>query len=277
MLSNLNAEASTPIMRLENVVDPQRVPSYTVLGCRVHAVTALGLTDLVDQSVSAKDSVIIANHNLHSLYLYEQDHRLRSFFAQATWIHADGMGVLLLAWLGGTKVSRSSRVTYVDWLPLLLKRATIAKWRVFYLGSRPGVAEKGKALLEQRYPGLILDVANGYFDMRGSENEIILDKIHSFSPDLLMVGMGMPRQERWILDNISNLGSLVVLPCGASMDYVAGAIPTPPRWAGLWGIEWLYRLVAEPRRLWRRYLFEPWHLSFLMFCTWRRSRKQHSA
>jgi N-acetylglucosaminyldiphosphoundecaprenol N-acetyl-beta-D-mannosaminyltransferase len=86
------------------------------------------------------------------------------------------------------------------------------------------------------------------------------------------VGMGMPRQEHWIMDNLHRLHSMVVLPCGASIDYVCGEIPTPPRWAGRWGLEWLCRLLAEPRRLWKRYLIEPWFLGQLFLVHWVRAK-----
>jgi N-acetylglucosaminyldiphosphoundecaprenol N-acetyl-beta-D-mannosaminyltransferase len=88
-----------------------------------------------------------------------------------------------------------------------------------------------------------------------------------------MVGMGMPRQEHWIVDNFELLGPVVVLPCGAAIDYVAGEIPTPPRWAGRCGLEWLYRLAAEPGRLWKRYLIEPWFVLLLMGRHWLRSER----
>jgi len=247
------------------------VRSFDVLGCKVHAVTAPDLTDLVERAVETQESCIIANHNLHSLYLYQRDARLREFFAQAKWIHADGMGIVLLARATGAEVDRSIRVTYVDWLPLLMERAAARNWRVFYLGSRPGVADKGIAILRERFPGLNMEAIHGYFDTAGEENEIVLEKIRAFSPDVVLVGMGMPRQERWILDNLDRLGGAVLLPCGASIDYVAGEIPTPPRWAGRCGLEWLYRLVAEPGRLWRRYLVEPWGLLLLIGTRWLKS------
>jgi N-acetylglucosaminyldiphosphoundecaprenol N-acetyl-beta-D-mannosaminyltransferase len=78
---------------------------------------------------------------------------------------------------------------------------------------------------------------------------------------VLIVGMGMPRQQHWTLDNAERLAVNVVSTCGAALDYVAGAIPTPPRWAGRAGLEWACRLAAEPRRLASRYLVEPWGLA----------------
>jgi N-acetylglucosaminyldiphosphoundecaprenol N-acetyl-beta-D-mannosaminyltransferase len=249
-----------------------KVRTFEVLGCVVHAVTATDLTDLVECAIDSGESCIIANQNLHSLYLYQRDAKLREFFSKAKWIHADGMGVVLLGRATGAKVGRSERVTYVDWLPLLLERVVDRRWRIFYLGSRPGVAEKGTAILRERFPGLRMSSDHGYFDPAGEQNESVLRAIQKFSPDILLVGMGMPRQEHWIIDNLDRLGPMVVLPCGASIDYVSGEIPTPPRWAGRWGLEWLYRLLAEPRRLWRRYLIEPWFLGHLLILQWIRSR-----
>lgn len=248
------------------------VRSFDVLGCKVHAVTAPDLTDLVESAVDSHESCIIANHNLHSVYLYQRDAKLRDFFSKAKWIHVDGMGIVLLARATGVELDRSSRVTYVDWIPLLMKRATARNWRVFYLGSRPGVADKGLAILRDRFPGLNMEVAHGYFDQADEENAAVLEKIRTFSPDVLMVGMGMPRQERWIVDNLDRLGPVVLLPCGASIDYVAGEIPTPPRWAGRCGLEWFYRLVAEPGRLWKRYLVEPWGLLLIIGTRWLRNK-----
>lgn len=250
------------------------IPSFDVLGCKVHAVTACELTDLVERAVELRESCIVANHNLHSLYLYHHDAKLRELFAKAKWIHADGMGIVLVGRATGLPLQRSIRVTYVDWLPLLLDRAAQRKWRVFYLGSKPGVADKGIEILREQYPGLMVTSAHGYFDPAAEDNEKVLDEIRAFSPDVILVGMGMPRQEHWILDNFDQLDSLVWLPCGATIDYVAGEIPTPPRWAGRFCLEWLYRLVAEPRRLWKRYLVEPWFLFLLMGSRWLGSRSK---
>jgi N-acetylglucosaminyldiphosphoundecaprenol N-acetyl-beta-D-mannosaminyltransferase len=248
------------------------VRTYAVLGCRIHAVTASDLTDLVESAVESHESCIIANHNLHSLYLYQHDPKLRELFSKAKWIHADGMGIVLLGRALGARSQRSERTTYVDWLPLLIERAANRQWRVFYLGSKPGVADKGAAILRNRFRGLSIETAHGYFDPSGEENERVLDEIRLFSPQVLMVGMGMPRQEHWILNNADRLSSVVVLPCGAAIDYVVGEIPTPPRWAGRCGLEWFYRLLAEPGRLWKRYLVEPWLLFLLLGTRWLRSK-----
>ncbi len=248
------------------------VPTYDVLGCKIHGVTASDLTDLVEDAVNSRQQCIVANQNLHSLYLYQRDPKVRELFDKAKWIHADGMGIVVLGRAIGARLQRSVRVTYVDWLPLLLKRAADRDWRIFYLGSKPGVAEKGAEILRGTFPGVKINTAHGYFDPAGEENEGVLEEIRISRPDVLMIGMGMPRQEHWIVNNLSRLGQVVLLPCGAAIDYVAGEIPTPPRWAGRWGLEWLYRLMAEPGRLWKRYLVEPWFLFLLIGTRRLRSR-----
>jgi N-acetylglucosaminyldiphosphoundecaprenol N-acetyl-beta-D-mannosaminyltransferase len=238
--------------------EPAAVP---LLGARVHRLTVDGLNAAVEAAVAEGGTTVIAHHNLHSLHLHRRDAALRDFYRAARWIHVDGMPLVWIArWLGHP-LGREHRVTYVDWLPPLMALAARRGWRVFYLGSRPGVGARAAELLRRAHPGLRMETAHGYFDADDpARNGDVLERIARFRPDVLMVGMGMPRQERWIARNRDRLNAAVVLPCGACMDYVAGAIPTPPRWLGRLGLEWAYRLAVEPRRLARRYLVEPWTL-----------------
>ena len=159
----------------------------------------------------------------------------------------------------GLPIERAHRVTYADWIWILVSEAARQGWRIFHLGGAPGVAERAARLLSARYPELEMGTHHGYFDQdpEAAENLRILERLADYRPDILMVGMGMPRQEHWILDSIDRLNAGVILPCGACMDYVAGVVPTPPRWAGRIGLEWLFRLVREPVRLSKRYLVEP--------------------
>jgi N-acetylglucosaminyldiphosphoundecaprenol N-acetyl-beta-D-mannosaminyltransferase len=187
------------------------------------------------------------------------------------------MGLVVLARLVGVPLNGPERVTYVDWLPLLFERAWERNWRIFYLGSKPGIADKAAEKLRRRFTGLQIATSNGYFDIEGEENERVLQVIRKFAPNILLVGMGMPRQEKWILANWKSLDSVVTLPCGAALDYVAGEIPTPPRWAGRLCLEWLFRLISEPGRLWKRYLIEPWHILRLVCARRLKARSRKAA
>ncbi|HTC41444.1 MAG TPA: WecB/TagA/CpsF family glycosyltransferase [Candidatus Acidoferrales bacterium] len=263
-----------PVPNTKEVSNSASLPSTTdaaeFLGIRVHFKTIAELQALVAHVVGAGKKAVIANHNLHSLYLFHRQPQLRDFYAKAEWIHIDGMPIVSLARLFGYSACRDHRVTYADWFPLLLQTAAAEQWRVFYLGSAVGVADRGAEFIQRNHPRLQIRTRDGYFNTHSgsAENESVLQAIADYQPHLLLVGMGMPRQELWIHENRSNLCANVILPAGAAMDYVAGAVRTPPRWAGRMGLEWAFRLLAEPRRLWHRYLLEPLFLAGILTKEW---------
>lgn len=250
----------------------RRRAGISLLGVRIHPLTLAELNALVEGAVAARERTVIAGHNLQSVYLHGRDEELRAFYRRARWVRVDGMPLIALSRGLGHRVGAEHRVTWVDWLHPLLARAAEKGWRVFYLGSRPGVAAAGAERLRAAHPGLRMETEHGYFGE--AENEAVLARIAAFRPDVLLVGMGRPRQERWIHRSLDRLDVPVVLPCGACMDYVAGAIPTPPRWLGRLGLEWAYRLATEPGRLWRRYLVEPWALLPLYLRDLRAARRR---
>jgi N-acetylglucosaminyldiphosphoundecaprenol N-acetyl-beta-D-mannosaminyltransferase len=237
-------------------------PSYELLGVVVHAVTLEGLCCAVEEAVSSGARSIIANHNLNSIYLYHHDASMRAFFAQARLTFIDGMPLVLWGRLLGFHLRRAHRLTAVDWLRPLLRYAAERRWRMFFLGAKPGVADRAAARLRDEFPGLDVHTAHGYFDATpgGRESEAVLARIRDVNPHVLIVGMGMPRQEHWILGELDRIAANVILNQGAFLDYVAGGIATPPRWLAALGLEWLARLLVEPRRLSRRYLVQPWAL-----------------
>src|SRR5262249_28482978 len=186
------------------------------LGVRVHLKTMSELLDLVSDIIEGKQKAVIANHNLHSLYLLQREPMLKEFYARAEWCHIDGMPLVALARLFGYKAKRDHRITYVDWMGPLMERAARQRWRVFYLGSACGIAERGAALLRTRHAGLQIETAHGYFSFqpKDGENAKVVRLIGQYEPQILMVGMGMPRQELWIHQNRDALAANVLLPCG---------------------------------------------------------------
>jgi N-acetylglucosaminyldiphosphoundecaprenol N-acetyl-beta-D-mannosaminyltransferase len=235
---------------------------HELLGVHMNALTMSDLHGVIAQSIQSAQCSIIANHNFHSVYLYHQNCQMKAFYEKAHYIHIDGMALVFLGRLLGLPFRREHRVTYVDWVLPLMREAVKNGWRIFYLGSKPGIAEQGARILRERVPELQIAVAHGYFDTHpeSEENRAVLASVAAYQPHILMVGMGMPRQEQWILHNLDKIYANAILTAGACMDYVAGAVSTPPRWAGKLGLEWAFRLLVEPRRLWRRYLIEPWFL-----------------
>ncbi len=222
-----------------------------------NAFSLKSLNSLTDSSIQERKKIVIAHHNLHSICLALKDNQLKSFYDEVSYIHADGMPVVWLGKLMGYDLSSENRITYVDWINPLLEVLDSKKRRIFYLGSKDHVADSAVRIIKQKFPNVIIDFHSGYFDMQGSENQKILSQINDFKPDILFVGMGMPRQEHWIASNFEKIKTSVVLPCGACFDYVAGEIRTPPRWSGRLGLEWFFRFIYEPGRLLNRYFWEP--------------------
>lgn len=234
-----------------------------LLGIGVDCLTRSQLTSLAAAGVEgSRRGTVIAHHNLHSAALCRHDARLRRFYDHAEHVHVDGMSLVAVARLVGLPLLRSHRTTHADWFPDLLAAANREHWRVFYLGSTPDSLALGLRRIGRAFPGLEVEGAHGYFDANPSStgNETRLTMIRDFHPDILFVGMGMPRQEHWIAANFERLEAKVIITSGGCLDYIARTVPTPPRWSGRLGLEWLLRLWAEPRRLAFRYLCEPWLL-----------------
>jgi N-acetylglucosaminyldiphosphoundecaprenol N-acetyl-beta-D-mannosaminyltransferase len=233
-----------------------------LLGVAVNPLTMEELTGLVTTAVRLGERRIIANHNLHSVYLYHRHARMRAMYAVASHTFIEGMSLVAAGRLLGLPLRRANRIAVLDWIDPLLARAAAERWRVFILAGAPGVARRAADRLRARHPGLLVETASGYFDTHrdGSDNAWMLERINRFRPNLLLVGMGMPRQEEWIGENRTRISANVILNVGGLMDCVAGVIPTAPRWLGPYGLEWLFRLLVTPRRTAPRYLLEPWTL-----------------
>jgi N-acetylglucosaminyldiphosphoundecaprenol N-acetyl-beta-D-mannosaminyltransferase len=239
---------------------PRRV---RLLGGDVDLITPWDVLRRIDGAAAAPDQpVLIANHNAHSLFLVRRSAGLRAFFAAADLIQIDSVPMILWGRLLGLPLTRKMRSTYLDWRGDFWRLAQARGWRVYYLGGVPGVAEAAAARLAERYPNVRIGHHHGYFDLaaESAENRAVTGEIAAFDPHVLLVGMGMPLQELWALENRAVVRRGAILTVGAAFDYEAGIQLTPPRWAGRLGLEWLARLIGQPRRLARRYLVEPWSL-----------------
>lgn len=196
------------------------------------------------------------HHNLHSLYLLRTDDSVRQFYARCDDCYIDGMAVRLPLAGAGVATSGRQRFSLMDTFPALLEQASHRAWTIFFLGSEQAVIEKARKRLSREYPGLNIELHQGYFE---NDRELIA-KINCLRPDLLLVGMGMPLQESWLLEHIDELDVGVAAQAGATLDYFVGAQSKAPLWLSKLGLAWLFRLARDPLRLWRRYLVEPWSL-----------------
>lgn len=243
-----------------NAERPQRV---RLLGAEVDLVTPDEVLALTAARVEAGKPAVIANHNAHSLHLYRRSESLRAFFAAADLIEADSTPLIAWGRLLGLPIRPAHRCTYLDWREAFWRMAQARGWKVFYLGGAPGVAEAAAERLSAQWPGARIAARHGYFDLEptSAENQAIVAEINAFSPDVIFVGMGMPLQETWIAANRASIPKGVMFSIGAAFDYEAGVQAAAPRWMGRFGLEWLFRLVSQPKRLAYRYLIEPWSLA----------------
>ena len=244
----------------------------TLLGSEVDFLLGPDVLARMQERHGRGERTIVGYHNLHTLYVTRRQPEIRRFYDQADIIYADGMPLVLWGRLLGLDVTRDHRMTLSSWAPAVLSTFRDRDWRLFYLGATAKACEKGVAAFRQMAPGLQIEARDGFFDAeRGSfDNELLLSAIRAFRPDVLMIGMGTPRQERWIVDNVADLDVPIIWSVGAAIEYFAGTKARPPAIVGRLGLEWLYRLVSEPRRLWYRYLVEPAFLAPAMLQDLRR-------
>ena len=160
----------------------------------------------------------------------------------------DGAGVLWAAEKMGTPLCE--RVAGIDFGAELLARAERAGLRIFLLGGAEGVAERAAQNLQKKHPRLcICGTTWGYFDQNGEENKRVISHIRACRPHILFVCMGFPIQERWVIDNLHHLTDIRTIAClGGSLDVWAGDIRRAPRWMSLAGMEWLWRMLRQPKR-----------------------------
>ncbi|HJQ26810.1 MAG TPA: WecB/TagA/CpsF family glycosyltransferase [Blastocatellia bacterium] len=180
-----------------------------------------------------------------------RDARLRAVLKRAALVTADGMSVVWAArWLGKPL---KERVTGIDLFARLVQEAARRGWSVFFFGAED---ESVRGVVERfRREHATLRVAgwrNGYF--KPSESAAIAEAIRRSGADVLFVAMGSPAQEYWIAEHMELTGARFAMGVGGSFDHLSGRKPRAPRWMQRTGLEWLHRLLREPRRLWRRYL-----------------------
>lgn len=235
---------------------------YNFLCIRIDACTIDSLLLSIKKAISKNNKTIITNHNLHSLYLCLKDKTLNNWINSQNIVHADGMliiyltNILNLILFKKPTLKRTNRITYVDFTPKIFEQAQKENHHIVYIGATQKSLEKGLANIKKTYPNLNIKGFNGFDSLQN-----ITQKINKLNPDILFVGMGMPTQEKWIMQNANNLNAKIILPCGATIDYYSNLKKTPPRWAGKIGLEWLFRLLNEPKRLWKRYLLEPIYIT----------------
>ena len=223
------------------------------LGCPLHPVTTAQVMRIILARAASPEGapLRVAYLNAHCSNVAAENAGYRQSLNRCDLVYADGQAVVWGARFLGAPVPE--RVNAGDFILDLCRAASRAGVSLFLLGCAEGLAEKAARAWTQQTPGLsIAGTHHGFFGE--CDEEVVADGIRTARPDILLVGMSVPRQEEWMDRWAERLGVPVIWCVGALFEYYAGVRPRAPRWMRRAGLEWLFRLALEPGRLWRRYL-----------------------
>ncbi|MBP2659227.1 MAG: glycosyl transferase, WecB/TagA/CpsF family, partial [Firmicutes bacterium] len=179
------------------------------------------------------------------IMMANKDEQLARIINNADLVVPDGAGVVWAARYQGDAMPE--RVAGYDLVQNLLIEAMSEKYKIYLFGGAPGIAEKAKKIAEERYPGVqIVGTRNGFFTKQ-NESEIVND-IKACQPDILLVALGVPRQEKWLEEYKEELKVPVSIGVGGTFDVMAGVVKRAPLWMQRSNLEWLFRLLSEPKR-----------------------------
>lgn len=245
---------------------------HDIFGLPVDHLTSAQVVERADALLSEGRRGLVLHVNAHCINLARTRPELRTALLSAQVLHCDGSGVRLAARIIG--VQPPPRTSYSELMPELLRGAAERGWRLFLLGGTQEAVEQAARQLGAKHPDVrLVGYAHGFFDRQrdSADTRSVIDQINASGADVLVVGFGMPAQELWLHAIWPRLQVPVAFAGGAVIDRLAGTARDAPEWAARMGLEWLIRLVREPRRLAGRYLIGlPQFLAAAVALWWRR-------
>lgn len=220
-----------------------------------------GLAETVEEIVTRVKRNEVIEHvgvNSNKVVLSQRDAHIKQIIQQADMVSADGYSVVRACrWINKTKIER---VTGIDTMQALLKRAEEENFSVYFLGTKEVILEKLLKALQQQYPKLrIAGSHHGYF----KNEEQVVTEIAACHPQLLFIGITSPYKEKFVNKYKYQLKANLIMGVGGSFDVLAGEISRAPKWMQRSGLEWFHRFIKEPKRLYKRYIFENLYFVYL--------------
>jgi len=235
--------------------DTEFVQKYAdVLGIKVSAIHLSTAVDMTDRWIAARNRGYICVTGVHGVMEAQRDAELLRILNHAFINTPDGMP---MSWVGHLQgLSEMDRVCGPDFMAAMCQLSVQRRYRHFLYGGQPGVAELLKEALQRRFPGLqvVGTYTPPFRNLSAAEEEDMLTQVRASKPHILWVGLSTPKQERFMAHYIDRLEVPLLVGVGAAFDYHTGRIRDCPHWIKRAGLQWLHRLVQDPRRLWRRYL-----------------------
>lgn len=224
---------------------------YPILNTYVNAISLDETLDEIEKIIARGVPTQHVVINASKVNLMEADPELASIVNECPLINADGASIVWAAKKLG--VPLRERVTGIDLFQRLVGLASEKGYRIYLFGAKEEVVTKVKAIFEDRYPGIqIVGYRNGYFT-EADEPQIVSDMAAS-GADMMFVAFSSPKKEYWVHKYIDQIGIPFVMGVGGSFDVVAGVTDRAPTWMQEHGLEWFYRFIQEPGRLWKRYI-----------------------
>ena len=239
----------------------------------VDSLTFAEALDRIEALVEAGQGGSVFTPNVDHVVNVGSNPAFREAYATASLSLVDGKPLLWASSLLGLRLPE--KISGSDLLIPLMERAARKRWRVYLLGAAPGVAEQAAALLGERYGVTVCGYDSPMLKPGdASQNQRLVKNIREAKADLLVVAFGAPKQELFIKQVEAELRPAVCIALGASLDFLVGAAKRSPRWMSEFGLEWLYRLASEPRRMWKRYLVNDPRFVWILFKTLRVPRSE---
>jgi len=235
---------------------------FKVLDCNISRMNMDRAVCAVSDRIGTGQGGYVCFVNVHTVVTSRKDTRLREAINQAFLALPDGRPLSLVAkW---RRLQDVERVTGPDFMPYFLQRSK--RTRHFLLGSTEEILNRLQKRLEERFPdvGFVGTYAPPFGPFDDKENERIFEMIRKARPDIVWIGLGAPKQEYWMAGHWKSIKPAILMGVGAAFDFHAGKISRAPRWIQALSIEWLYRLLQEPKRLWKRYLVTNTRFLFYM-------------
>ena len=227
------------------------------MNTEVDSLNMAEVLDRIDKLIQIKKKSYVVTPNVDHIVQLEKDSELQKVYKNADLILADGKPLI---WISNYyKTPIKEKVSGSDLFPLLCEMAGKKGYKMFFLGAAEGVAARAATNLKKRYSNL--EVAGVYsppfgFEENEEEVEKILQMIIKSNVDILIVGLGAPKQEKFIFKYHDRLNVPISLGLGASLDFEAGNIKRAPKWMQKSGLEWLFRITQDPRRMFKRYIID---------------------
>jgi N-acetylglucosaminyldiphosphoundecaprenol N-acetyl-beta-D-mannosaminyltransferase len=209
--------------------------------------------------------------NIDHVVKAESDAEFRSAYSRAALSLVDGKPLVWVSGLLGARLPE--KISGADLIAPVMERAGQRGWGVYLLGGAPGIAPRAAEIIAARYGVRVVGHASPNVGPRGDCEPGVLDAIRAARPELVLVAFGSPKQELFIDTHARQLAPAASLAIGAGLDFIAGAVRRAPRWMSTAGLEWLYRLSREPRRLWRRYLVNDPKFALILLRSLRSARE----